>query len=92
MELNAVKRSVEILIVEDNPADARLITEAFKDSEVGHQPVVVLTTSQTDRDLFQAYDLHANCYLTKPLEFDRFMAVVSQIRDFWLSAVTLPPR
>jgi chemotaxis family two-component system response regulator Rcp1 len=55
-------------------------------------PVVVLTTSQAARDIQRAYDLHANCYITKPLDLDRFMDVVKSIEDFWLNVVKLPSR
>ena len=53
-------------------------------------PVVVLTTSNADVDVEQAYQLHANCYITKPVDFDQFMKVVQKIDDFWVNIVTLP--
>jgi chemotaxis family two-component system response regulator Rcp1 len=139
---------VEILLVEDNPADIRLTQEALRDSklvnrlhlardgiealdflcrrngfedaprpdlilldlnlprmdgrelleqiksmpEMGTIPVVVLTTSQADEDILRSYRLHANCYITKPVDFDRFIAVVQGIEGFWFSIVKLPPR
>ena len=142
-----MKRTVQILLVEDNPADVRLTTEAFLESNVEHRmhvasdgvqalaylrreapheqaskpdlvildlnlprkdgrevlaeiksdpalkriPVLILTTSQAEADVVQCYDLHANCVLSKPLPFDRFVASVASLRDFWLGAVTLPP-
>ena len=142
-----MKRTVQILLVEDNPADVRLTTEAFRESNVDHRmhvacdgvealaylrregphqsadrpdlvildlnlprkdgrevlaeiksdprlkriPVLVLTTSQADADVRQCYDLHANCVLSKPLQFDSFLASVERLRDFWLGAATLPP-
>ena len=143
-----LKRTVQILLVEDNPADVRLTTEAFCESNVRHRlhvasdgvealaylrreapheyasrpdlvildlnlprkdgrevlaeiksdpalkriPVLILTTSQAEADVVQCYDLHANCVLSKPLPFDRFVASVASLRDFWLSTATLPPR
>ena len=73
--------------------DGREVLEEIKaDPDLRRIPVVVLTTSRAEHDLMRAYDLHANCYMTKPLDFDQFRVVVTQIRDFWLNAVQLPPR
>lgn len=55
-------------------------------------PVVVLTTSSADEDIWKSYALHANCYVTKPLDLDRFVDVVKQVEGFWLSIVKLPQR
>jgi two-component system, chemotaxis family, response regulator Rcp1 len=141
-------RSIEILLVEDNPGDVRLTREALQDGKVrnnlnvvtdgveamaflerkgkyasavrpdlilldlnlpkkdGRQvlaeikadpdlrmiPVVILTTSQADQDIIRSYDLHANCYVTKPVDLDQFIAVVKSIEDFWLTIVKLPAR
>jgi CheY-like chemotaxis protein len=140
-------RPVEILLVEDSPADVRLTQEVFKEGRVrnrlsvawdgeeamarlhrqdgfadaalpdiilldlnlprkdGRQvlaeikadpelrriPVVVLTTSQAESDMLQSYNLHANCYIVKPVELEHFIEVVRQIEGFWLQIVTLPP-
>jgi two-component system, chemotaxis family, response regulator Rcp1 len=54
-------------------------------------PVVVLTTSQAEEDVLRAYDLHANCYIPKPLGFEQFMSVVQMMEEFWVSIVRLPP-
>ena len=54
-------------------------------------PVVVLTTSEAEEDVLRSYMLHANAYVTKPVDFDRFMAVVRAIDDFFVSVVRLPP-
>lgn len=54
-------------------------------------PVVVLTTSRAEQDVLRAYHLHANCYITKPVDFDQFLSVVRSIESFWLFIVTLPP-
>jgi DNA-binding NarL/FixJ family response regulator len=55
-------------------------------------PVVVLTTSKAEEDIVRSYRLHANCYITKPVDFGRFMEVVRQLENFWLAVVHLPPR
>jgi DNA-binding NarL/FixJ family response regulator len=53
-------------------------------------PVVILTTSKREEDVLRAYDLHANCYIAKPVDFNRFMDVVRSIETFWLTVVRLP--
>ena len=137
---------IEILLVEDNPGDARLAVEALKESEVRNNlhhvpdgveamrflrgegeyaeapqpdlilldlnlprkdgrevlseikedprlrlvPVVVLTTSAAERDLVRTYGLHANAYVIKPIDLDRFVEIVQGIEEFWFSIVKLP--
>ncbi|MBF0620434.1 MAG: response regulator [Magnetococcales bacterium] len=137
---------IEILLIEDNPGDARLAEESFKESKLllrinhvedGEQamsyllrhppfeqatrpnlilldlnlpkkdgrdvlseiksnetlkriPVVVLTTSNANEDIDMAYDLHANCYIKKPLDFNQFMKVITNIEAFWFTVVQLP--
>ena len=54
-------------------------------------PVVVLTTSDDERDIIKSYDLHANCYITKPVDLQRFIEIVKTIEGFWFSIVKLPP-
>lgn len=54
-------------------------------------PVVVLTTSQAERDILVSYQLYANCYIAKPVDLDEFIKVVQAIEDFWLTIVKLPP-
>jgi chemotaxis family two-component system response regulator Rcp1 len=139
-------KSIEVLLVEDNPGDVRLIREALKDAKIhvhlrvaqdgiealsllrregdyaaatrpdlilldlnlprlhGHEvlasikqdtllrkiPVVIVTSSKADRDIAASYDLHANCFVTKPVDLDQFFNVVQAIRDFWLVIVKLP--
>jgi chemotaxis family two-component system response regulator Rcp1 len=141
-------RTVDILMVEDDPGDVRLTREALKGSKVLHSlnvvedgvaaldylrnvapyehavrpdivlldlnlpkkdgrevlsamkadptlrtiPVVILTTSQAEEDVLRAYNLNANCYVTKPVDFDQFMRIVRTIEEFWLNVVTLPPK
>ena len=139
-------RAIEILLVEDNPGDARLTIEAMREAKVRNRihvvedgveameflrrqgrfgdaprpdlilldlnlprkdgrevlaevkadpalkriPVVILTTSRAEEDVLRAYDLHANCYVTKPVDLAQFMKIVSQIDEFWVKVVTLP--
>lgn len=139
-------RPIEILLVEDNPGDVRLIREALNDGKManrmsvvgdgvsalqflrrepphqeaprpdlvlldlnlpgkdGHEvlsdikadgglraiPVVVLTSSEEERDVLRAYDNHVNCYVTKPVGMSDFMSIVKTVESFWLSIVELP--
>jgi CheY-like chemotaxis protein len=139
-------KPIEILLVEDNPADVRLTREALKDAKVlnslyvvrdgeeamdylrregkyadtfrpdlvildlnlprkdGREvlaeikadenlkriPVVILTTSKSEEDVLKTYNLHANCFVTKPLDLERFIGVIKAIEDFWLTVVRLP--
>jgi chemotaxis family two-component system response regulator Rcp1 len=139
---------IEILLVEDNPGDARLAVEVLKDGKFAnhlsviddgilalrylrHQgeysdcarpdlilldlnlpgkdgrevlgemradpqlrriPVVIMTTSDAEADVLKSYDLYANCYIVKPVDFAQFVKVVRGIEDFWLSIVKLPSR
>jgi CheY-like chemotaxis protein len=53
-------------------------------------PVIMLTTSSSERDILGSYNNHANCYITKPVDLDRFMSVVRTIEDFWICIVKLP--
>ena len=141
------RRAIEILLVEDNPGDARLTREAFADAEVSNNlsvvgdgeqamaflrrlgnyadaprpdlilldlnlprksgrevledvkndpdllsiPIVVMTTSEAEGDILNSYYHHANAYVTKPVDFDRFIDVVNKIEGFWLTVAKLPP-
>jgi chemotaxis family two-component system response regulator Rcp1 len=69
-----------------------VLAEVKSDPALRRIPVVVLTTSSADRDILKSYDLHANCYLTKPVPLDEFIAVVQSIKGFWLQIVKLPNR
>ncbi len=55
-------------------------------------PVIVLTTSSADEDVFRSYELLANCYIAKPVDFKRFIEVIKSVEHFWLEVATLPPR
>jgi len=142
-----IKKTVSILLVEDNPADVLLTMEALKEGDISYElnvvndgadaiaylrrkgkyadvapppdiilldinlpkkngfevlseikedqrlksiPVIILTTSSAKQDIRRAYDLHANCYIVKPLDFDAFLNVVRSIEDFWLTLAKLP--
>ena len=69
-----------------------VLAEIKKDEDLGRIPVVVLTTSSADQDILRSYQLHANAYVTKPVDFERFIAVIRQIDEFFVSVVKLPPR
>ena len=139
-------RTVNILLIEDNPGDVRLTQEAFKegqmavhldvvmdgveaikflkkqeqyaesttpdlilldlnlpkidgrevleeiksDANLKRIPVVVLTTSNAEQDVLKSYNLHVNCYINKPVDFDKFFDIIQKIEDFWLSTAILP--
>jgi CheY-like chemotaxis protein len=69
-----------------------VLAEIKEDPDLKTTPVVVLTTSQAEQDVLHAYHLHANCYITKPVDFEHFLEAVRSIESFWLLVVTLPPR
>jgi CheY-like chemotaxis protein len=68
-----------------------VLTEIKDDASLRQIPVVVLTSSQAEEDILRAYDLHANCYISKPVDLDQFIRVVKSIEDFWFTVVKLPP-
>jgi two-component system, chemotaxis family, response regulator Rcp1 len=71
--------------------DGREVLSEIKAApELADIPVVILTTSQAEEDILRAYRLHANCYITKPVDFKQFVHVVQSIEDFWLTVVKLP--
>jgi two-component system, chemotaxis family, response regulator Rcp1 len=142
-----MSRRLQVLMVEDNPADVRLTREVFKEGKImstlnvvkdgveamaflrrqrpysrvrkpdlvllnlnlprmdGREvlsevktdpdlrriPVVILTTSRAEEDVVKSYNLHANCYVVKPVDLDQFIGMIRLIERFWLMAVTLPP-
>ena len=70
--------------------DGREVLAAMKgDNSLRRIPVVVLTTSRAEQDILKAYDLHANCYVTKPVDLEQFIRVVQSIEEFWVTIVTL---
>lgn len=68
-----------------------VLAEIKADETLKRIPVVILTTSRAEEDILKAYNLHANCYITKPVDFVQFTNVINTIESFWLSIVTLPP-
>ena len=68
-----------------------VLAEIKTDKDLKRIPVVVLTTSSTKEDILRSYDLHVNCYVVKPVEFDSFVKAVQSIQHFWSSTVSLPP-
>jgi two-component system, chemotaxis family, response regulator Rcp1 len=68
-----------------------VLSEIKGDRELRAIPVVILTTSKAEEDVLKSYDLHANCYVTKPVDLEKFIVVIQSIDRFWLSVVTLPP-
>ena len=141
-------RPIEILLIEDNPGDARLTQEALREGRVSNRlshvidgveamafvrreppfvdaprpdlilldlnlprkdgrevlaelkadprlrliPVVVLTTSEAEQDILRTYELHGNCYITKPVDLEKFLHIVRAVESFWLAIVKLPGR
>ena len=72
--------------------DGREVLQDIKsDDDLRRIPVVVMTSSEAEEDIVQSYDLHANAYVTKPIDFDGFLDVVGSLEDFWLSVVKMPP-
>jgi CheY-like chemotaxis protein len=144
---NSSERPIRILLIEDNPADARLLQESLKeakiyntlyvaedgiaamdflyrrgkftdapspnvilldlnlpkkdgrkvlkevkgDADLKHIPIVVVTSSKAEEDIAMSYDLHANCYVIKPLELEQFSKTIKSIEEFWFKIVKLPP-
>jgi two-component system, chemotaxis family, response regulator Rcp1 len=67
-----------------------ILTEIKEDPKLKSIPIVILTTSRSEEDILRSYQLHANCYITKPVDLDGFLKVVKSIDNFWLSVVNLP--
>lgn len=68
-----------------------VLADIKSDEDLKTIPIVVLTTSKAEEDIVRSYGLHANCYITKPVEFEKLASVVRDIQQFWFSVVTLPP-
>jgi two-component system response regulator len=68
-----------------------VLAEIKGDGDLKTIPIVVLTTSRADQDILRSYQLNANCYINKPVDFNQFLEVVRSIESFWLFVVTLPP-
>jgi CheY-like chemotaxis protein len=88
---DAVRPDIILLDLNLPKKDGReVLAEIKKDDDLKRIPVVVLTTSRAEQDILKAYDLHANCYISKPVDLDEFIKVVRTIEDFWLQIVRLP--
>ncbi|MFC4500197.1 MULTISPECIES: response regulator [Streptomyces] len=88
---NAVRPGLILLDLNLPKYDGRQVLEKIKsDPELAHIPVVVLTTSAAEEDILRSYRLHANAYVTKPVDLDQFIAAVRQIDDFFVQVVRLP--
>jgi CheY-like chemotaxis protein len=68
-----------------------VLVEIKADQRLQRIPVVVLTTSEAEVDIIKAYDLRANCYITKPVDFNQFVRIIQSIENFWFTVVQLPP-
>lgn len=90
---NAARPDLILLDLNLPRKDGREVLKDIKaDESLKNIPVVVLTTSNAEQDILRSYALHANCYITKPVDLDQFAKVVSAIEDFWFSIVKLPER
>lgn len=90
---NATQPDLVLLDLNLPRLDGREVLQAIKsDSNLKLIPIVVLTTSDLDEDVMQAYDLGANCYVNKPLGLEEFIQLVRLIEDFWFTIVKLPPK
>ncbi len=68
-----------------------VLAEIKADPELKSIPVVILTVSQAEEDILKSYNLHANCYISKPVDLDQFIKIVKSLEDFWFTIVKLPP-
>ncbi|MBU1050225.1 response regulator [Candidatus Bipolaricaulota bacterium] len=89
--LGSVVPDVILLDLNMPKKDGReLLADIKTDTQLRRIPVVVLTVSEAEEDILKSYDLHANCYIKKPLDLDQFLTVVKSIENFWLTIVKLP--
>lgn len=89
---NAIRPDLVLLDLNLPRMDGRELLEIIKvDDDLKRIPVVILTTSKAEEDIIKTYNLHANCYITKPVDLDQFIKVVKTIEDFWMTIVKLPP-
>jgi CheY-like chemotaxis protein len=90
---SAVRPDLILLDLNLPKKDGREVLAEIKgDEDLKRIPVVILTVSQAEEDIFKSYNLHANCYITKPVDFTQFLKVVRAIEDFWVGIVKLPPK
>lgn len=69
-----------------------VLAEVKEDPKLKRIPVVILTTSKADEDIIRTYNLHANAYITKPVDLNRFIEIIHTLEEFWFSIVKLPPK
>ena len=69
-----------------------VLAEVKKDPNLKHIPVIILTTSKADEDIIKTYNLHANAYITKPVDLNRFVEIIHALEEFWFTIVKLPPK
>lgn len=90
--VNAVRPDIILLDLNLPRKDGREVLEEIKaDESLRRIPVVVLTTSSADEDIIRSYNLHANCFITKPVDLNSFVTIVKSIEHFWFQIVKLPP-
>lgn len=90
---DAVRPDLILLDLNLPRKDGRQVLAEIKvDDHLRRIPVVILTTSSAEQDILATYDLHANCYITKPVDLEQFIRVVQSVEDFWLSIVKLPSK
>jgi two-component system, chemotaxis family, response regulator Rcp1 len=89
---NAPRPDIILLDLNLPRKDGREVLHEIKeDDKLKRIPVVILTTSDDEHDILESYNLHANCYITKPVDLNRFVTIIKNIEDFWLTIVRLPP-
>ena len=88
---SATRPDIVLLDLNMPKKDGReVLAEMKSDHRLRRIPVVILTTSEAEQDILKTYDLHANCYITKPVDLDQFISLVKSVEDFWLTIVKLP--
>lgn len=88
----AVKPDLVLLDLNMPRKDGREVLEEIKnDPNLRRIPIVVLTTSRSEADILKSYDLHVNCYIQKPVDYNEFIRMLRLVEDFWFTAVVLPP-
>ena len=89
---NSVRPDIILLDLNLPRMDGRELLKIIKeDASLRRIPVVILTTSDSEKDILATYDLYANCYITKPIDLNRFAEIVKTIEGFWFQIVKLPP-
>ena len=89
---SAIRPDIILLDLNLPKKDGREVLADIKsDPDLRRIPVVILTTSKAEEDVIQSYNLHANCFITKPVDLDQFINVVQAVEDFWFTIVKLPP-